>query len=853
MLVNFTLRKCTISKKKILTFTLILVLSFSALVAYLPAVTAKNVPINIFVSAAPNPIGVTQTTYIIAWLSIPPPTAEGTFGDRWQGITITIMKPDGTNETRGPLESDPVGSTVTAFVPEVPGTYQIVAHFPGQILEGNNLLPGSQTGREYIGDFFEPDTSNVASLTVLSTPVEGTPEVPLPTGYWTRPVYGENHQWALIASNWPMNGYDYNGRFFDVSSAFNPFTRAPDAPHVVWTRPIDDGGIVGGAGAIDQSTMFAGYYQGLSYEAKFTPPIVINGRLYYNIYPAGAIPGYVVVDMYTGEELWRKTDQVLTLGQIYNYESFNQHGAQAFLWGMVGTTWNISDAFTGDVISRVHNALPGGMAVLSRNGDLLLYYLNGAANTLVLWNSSKAIPPAGPTGSSAFQFRPERFPVLNWSDGIEWNVTVPDVPGTQSLRSASRTYDENILIAASLIPATNTTLAHVIEVAYDANTGEQLWVANRSERQATPSNIWMMLDYSNVLDGIYTYRVRDQLVTYAYNATTDEQLWVSEPTEEDAWSMFPAANWNAYGRNYLAAYDGKIRAYDLTTGEKLWEYFGGAAGLDTPYGVRPFYGGILVADGKIFAANSEHSPNQPLYRGQMLHAVNATTGEQVWNISGFYTGHQTIIADGYLIGHNGYDNRLYCFGKSPSRLTLTGPSVAQSGTGIMISGTISDQSPAARDLVEQGQFDFVPAVSDESMAGWMEYLYMQQPMPTDVTGVPIRLSAIGEDGNTIDIATVTSDASGTFAFLWSPPNPGTYQIIARFDGTSSYGPSTAYSYVGIGEGAAASPTPTPTGTVSPSPGVPPGEIPLTDLYIIAAAIIIIIIVVAAAAILLRRK
>jgi hypothetical protein len=126
-------------------------------------------------------------------------------------------------------------------------------------------------------------------------------------------------------------------------------------------------------------------------------------------------------------------------------------------------------------------------------------------------------------------------------------------------------------------------------------------------------------------------------------------------------------------------------------------------------------------------------------------------------------------------------------------------------------------------------------------------------MPTDVTGVPIRLSAIGEDGNTIDIATVTSDASGTFAFLWSPPNPGTYQIIARFDGTSSYGPSTAYSYVGIGEGAAASPTPTPTGTVSPSPGVPPGEIPLTDLYIIAAAIIIIIIVVAAAAILLRRK
>ena len=60
-----------------------------------------------------------------------------------------------------------------------------------------------------------------------------------------------------------------------------------------------------------------------------------------------------------------------------------------------------------------------------------------------------------------------------------------------------------------LVPATTETFAYVVEVAYDAQTGEQLWVQNRAERQQTPLPIWILLDYGNVEDGIYTYRVRD--------------------------------------------------------------------------------------------------------------------------------------------------------------------------------------------------------------------------------------------------------------------------------------------------------------------------------------------------------
>ena len=43
----------------------------------------------------------------------------------------------------------------------------------------------------------------------------------------------------------------------------------------------------------------------------------------------------------------------------------------------------------------------------------------------------------------------------------------------------------------------------------------------------------------------------------------------------------------------------------------------------------------------------------------------------------------------------------------------------------------------------------------------MEYVYEQQPMPTNVTGVPVTITAIDSNGNFI-IGTATTDASGTF-------------------------------------------------------------------------------------------
>jgi len=44
-----------------------------------------------------------------------------------------------------------------------------------------------------------------------------------------------------------MQGYDYLTRSFGSgNAAFAPYTTAPDTAHILWTKPIMYGGIVGG-------------------------------------------------------------------------------------------------------------------------------------------------------------------------------------------------------------------------------------------------------------------------------------------------------------------------------------------------------------------------------------------------------------------------------------------------------------------------------------------------------------------------------------------------------------------------------------------------------------------------------
>lgn len=94
----------------------------------------------------------------------------------------------------------------------------------------------------------------------------------------------------------------------------------------------------------------------------------------------------------------------------------------------------------------------------------------------------------------------------------------------------------------------------------------------------------------------------------------------------------------------------------------------------------------------------------------------------------------------------------------------------------------------------------------------------------------------------VHIATVTSDTSGTFSYMWTPEVPGKYNVIASFTGTNSYYGSYAETSVGVSE-APSSPESTPV-TTQESP---------MQTYILAAVIVIIIVVLAAILVMLRRK
>jgi hypothetical protein len=181
---------------------------------------------------------------------------------------------------------------------------------------------------------------------------------------------------------------------------------------------------------------------------------------------------------------------------------------------------------------------------------------------------------------------------------------------------------------------------------------------------------------------------------------------------------------------------------------------------------------------------------------------------------------------------NFYDNELYAFGKGPTATTVSAPELVPTlGSKVMITGTVTDQTDSGKRNTND-MFDFTlkgtPAISDEDMSPWMEYLFMQQPKPTDAKGVEVVLETLDPNGNFYEIGNVTSDIDGNYRLMWEPPVPGEYQIFATFAGSEAYGPSQAITYMGVAEAPQATPTPTP----SPEPP--------TGMYILGSTIGIII-------------
>jgi hypothetical protein len=812
------------SKTKAILATF-LVLTFAATLVALPAANAHTpsltIPTWAYLSVEPNPVGVGQSAYVNFWIDKAPPTASAQYGDRWQNFTVAVTKPNGNTETLGPYTSDDVGGAFITYVPDTLGNYTFVFNFAGQTIAGANPGPTGTALPQFVGDYFQPSTSAKYTLTVQQEPIEYYPSTPLPTGYWQRPIYSENLDWYTLGGNWLGLWQQGNGgSSYNASGNFQPYTTAPNSAHIVWTRPLAFGGLIGGE--FGGTEYGSSYYQTPQYECKFRG-IIINGVLYYRVVPGSVADAmhWVAVDLRTGKTIWTiNTTASMLCGQTLSYVSPNQFGGLAYLWSTettvapnTGTTFGMYDAMTGDWILNIVNGTSVRL-VEADDGSLLGYYVNSTDNTLCMWNSTKCIigpldVPAGyPVG---WMWRPTLGASIPFSYGIQWRAplaaNISGVPISPGL--SINTLSSDVVLMQSipaLVGGYSWQSGWKIIAGYSAKDGHLLWgPINMTEAD------WARVTTSPAMQGKWFEFTHETMTWSAFNLYTGEKIWGPSEPYSRVWGYYvcysPVA---AYGCLYACDFGGYVHAYDAATGKVLWDFATGSSGYETPYGTYPLLRIECVADGKVYVLGG-HTYSPPLFRGSNLWCLNATTGEVIWSIAFFVSANQAtgVIADGYFVNENAYDNQIYCFGKGQTATTVEAPMTAiTAGDSVVIRGTVTDQSPGQTCLGIPAAG--TPAIADDSMSAWMEYLYMQQPMPTNATGVPVTLDAVDPNGNFIHIGTATSDASSSFSYAWKTPDvPGKYTIIATFAGSESYYASYTETAMVITEGQAATPTPTP--------------------------------------------
>ncbi len=771
-----------IQNKTITTLiALFLILNITLTLAALPVDTAHSPPWDketwTYCAVSPISVGLGQTATIIFWLDTLPQTAQGDYGDRFT-FTLEVTKPDGSNQSLGTIKSDPVGGGYTTFTPDQVGNYSFVAKFPGHKYTGTPQppfgLPASYLA--YINDTLAPSTSEPAILKVQVEPIAQLPVTPLPTDYWTRPIDAYNRDWSQIAGNWLSGGHPINN--------FNQYTTAPETAHVVWTRPFSLGGIMGGeADGIS-------YYTGASYETFWGPPIIMQGRLYYNVQTPPRI-GWYCIDIRTGEELWFQNSTgpiqatgsggggtigsgnypLLSFGQVLEIENPNQHGGFGYLWSNYGTTWQMYDAFTGNWICNI-DPVPSGSGAIDEIGSRLVYVYN-SAGWLALWNSTRAIwyDTLAYQGNNYWTWRPFLGRTFNGTNGYEWNVTAP-----KNLGSITSVLKDR-LVGTSSLGSYGTNAYSVWAVSLKAGQqGTLMW--KKDYAQPPVKNGTMQFGLASLEENVFTMRVKETRQWYGYNLDTGNQIW--GPAEaQDSLDMYSLRFIGmAYGKEYTGNYGGKVWAVDVQTGETVWSTALESGGLEGPYPYWPIYSST-IADGKLYVRTDEHSHTHPLYKGWKMYCIDAETGEHLWNFTGLWSNF--AIADGYAISLNGMDSQIYSFGKGQTATTVTAsPEVSVQGSSVLVKGTVLDQSPGAKDT---------PAIADQYMTEWMEYLYKQHEKPTNAVGVEVTLDVIDSNGNFRNIGTTTSDSNGFYSYGWKPDIAGIYTVIASFNGTKSYFPS----------------------------------------------------------------
>ncbi|MEM2098853.1 MAG: PQQ-binding-like beta-propeller repeat protein [Candidatus Bathyarchaeia archaeon] len=805
-----------------------------------------------FLSFTPNPIGVGQTLLVNMWLN-PALHVSRYFKD----YTVTITKPDGTKET---IKCDSYRADATAWFPYVVdqvGTWKFKFEFPGGYFPAGNYTVyegayiGAQVWNFPQSVYYKPSSTPEQTLIVQQDIVYSWPDLGLPTDYWTRPASLEHREWWPILGGFPGTGYVGGGEVWDKlypdtnpywnpAGEFHPWVQGPNTAHIVWKRLGALAGLIGGPAKQYGITSSPG-----------NPSVVYAGRCYQTMtVPINGVPTSCAVcyDLRTGEQYYAiPTAQG---GVTPSYIAYVPPGGGSVPGAEAQSTYSVELlSISGGRLMKI-NPFTGAIAT-----NVSISPLTGTGGTYYMNQYVLAIQDLGAAAGA------ERYRLINWTTaGTTTNFTARIISNTTYARSSLTassypttpgiTYafnngllvDFNVGLGATVASVTWNNSTGIYEQmriqGFRLSTGEALWDITVDEPQYSRS--CYIADHGKV--AVLTQKG----YWLAYDLATGKLAWQSEQMDYP-WSSasFGAyAVQSAYGMLFRQAYDG-VYAFNWTNGKIVWKYKAPAlAAFETPYidengaPVYSFNAGAVIADGKMYVYNTEHTPSWPMTRGWGLHCINITTGELIWKIGNPMV--QGAVADGYLTAANTWDGYMYVFGKGKSATTVTAsPKTTSLGEQVLIEGTVLDMSPA-----QPG----TPCVSKESMSLQMEYLHLQRPIGgiwnnETITGVPVTLTAIDSNGKSETIGTVTTNGYyGTFSLAWKPPSEGTYTIIASFAGDESYSSSGAATAITVGPAPTTAPTPEP-------PQAPPDY----TWTIVGTGIAVILAVAIVGVLILRKK
>ena len=768
------------NKSKTYLIALMLILTITITMITLPISNADVALLTkktyAYIGATPNPIGVGQQTLLHIGISDELQTAS----HGWEGLTVTVTKPDGTAQTLGPFKTDSTGGTGTTFTPAIAGTYYLQTHFPAQ--RYNFTLYGGASV------WYEASDSEKLALVVQEEAIPYHEGFPLPTEYWTRPVSAEFREWNEIAGNF-LETIRYAG-------PLSPYNQMPQTAHLLWGKALEPGGLAGGIEFGPQS-----FDHGDAYEGRFYNTVVINGVLYYNKFYSGGgtrVEQIVVaVDLHTGEVAWERplidgegNTQMLSFGQVFYWDSYNQHSVYPYLWATSGSTWHAFDPFTGRWMYTMTN-VPSGTNLYGPKGEIFRYTVDLANGWITLWNSSRVVSNEGSW------IRNNLGRSFDARNGIEWNKTLP----TGLTGSVQAQFYADRLIGMNTVSRTAENL-----ISGRINQPIPIWSINLKPGQEgnllystswTPPNEDLFISFGDASaeSGVFTLWAKETRQNFGFDINNGKYLWTTN--SQHYLDTFGDEIKIRLGKLYTTGFSGEVNCYDLTTGALVWQYNMSDPLNEILWGANwPPLFSLFTGDGKILLYHMEHSPVDPMPRGAPTVVLDAETGEEVWRLDGLrgnrWGGHM-VIGDGIIGFLNSYEEEIYAIGKGPSATTVTVlPKSSMQGTSVLIEGRVTDVSPGTESYALRARFpNGVAAVSDDSMSSWMQYVYLQYPRPTDITGVDVTISVVDENGNFREIGKTTSSSDGFYSLAWTPDIPGKFSVYASFDGSGGYWPSHA--------------------------------------------------------------